>query len=170
MMTLPMAPSDGLFLDKAYFDLYNVRATEIGSGSSLDWEGDARARAPPPPAVIRERIQAFKAAEIVAHITRSEATTLAFPKWLYHTRHRYEKQPNPWVGRELTVAEQRSEAPKKVIQAVKMEKKRRETEGPARGDTAAEAGVREEEGGKGKGEKEEGVDVVVEQVMLAAEA
>jgi len=40
MLTLPMAPSDGLFLDKAFFEQYNERATQIGLAASLDWEDD----------------------------------------------------------------------------------------------------------------------------------
>eukprot|EP00624_Nannochloropsis_granulata_P004975 evm.model.NODE_35218_length_12717_cov_18.613981.1 len=41
MLTLPMAPSDGLFLDKAFFEQYNERATQIGLAASLDWEDDS---------------------------------------------------------------------------------------------------------------------------------
>jgi len=36
-----MAPSDGLFLDKAFFEQYNNRATQIGLAASLDWEDDS---------------------------------------------------------------------------------------------------------------------------------
>ena len=80
MLTLPMAPSDGLFLDKAYFDQYNERATQIGLAASLDWEeeeGGKEGRAPPKiPSlsveVLRERVRSFKEETIVGHITKSE--------------------------------------------------------------------------------------------------
>lgn len=71
MITLPMAPSDGLFLDKPSFEKYNERATLAGMGGSLDWEADPeQSRVPPPPACVRERILAFKDEHIVGHITR----------------------------------------------------------------------------------------------------
>lgn len=73
MITLPMAPSDGLFLDKPSFEKYNERATQAGMGGSLDWEADADgagSRVPPPPPCVRERILAFKDEHIVDHITR----------------------------------------------------------------------------------------------------
>jgi hypothetical protein len=71
MITLPMAPSDGLFLDKPSFNKYNERASEGGLGGSLDWEADpAHSRVPPPPSYLRERIVAFKDEHIVGHITR----------------------------------------------------------------------------------------------------
>ena len=117
-----MAPSDGLFLDMAFFDRYNERATQIGSGSSLEWEADHSSAGkdplliPPPPAVILERLRAFKEAQIVGHITRSESTTLAFSKWLYHMHYRFEKKTeSPFSPRELTLGEQRSEVSKKEV-------------------------------------------------------
>lgn len=168
MITLPMAPSDGLFLDKPSFDKYNHRAPECGMGGSLDWEADpSRARGPPPPPGLKERIEAFKDAHIVGHITREvrrrrmdphtcvfcvchvlsisfgglcdmhgpfylhermnntcivpnhhtttqqEPRTLAFSKWLYHLRQRFEKRGRAFQPRELTIAEVRSEVPKK---------------------------------------------------------
>ena len=167
MITLPMAPSDGLFLDKPSFEKYNERATQAGMGGSLDWEADAEgagSRVPPPPPCVRERILAFKDEHIVGHITREvkgagddarmravilmitpgmrdmgrrtiklshlhahtrtspppphhqrqEPRTLAFSKWLYHARQRFEKRPRSFQPRDLTVAELRSEVPKKL--------------------------------------------------------
>lgn len=76
MITLPMAPSDGLFLDKPSFDRYNGRAAEAASGlgGSLDWEAEREAEEQPGPgltaACLRERIRAFKDEHIVGHITR----------------------------------------------------------------------------------------------------
>lgn len=47
------------------------------------------------------------------HNERQEPRTLAFSKWLYHVRQRFEMRPRPFQPRELTVAELRSEVPKK---------------------------------------------------------
>jgi hypothetical protein len=74
MLTLPMAPSDGLFLDKAFFEQYNDRATQIGLAASLDWE-DEKMQGKIPSlsvAVLKERVRSFKEEAIVDHITKSE--------------------------------------------------------------------------------------------------
>jgi hypothetical protein len=78
MLTLPMAPSEGLYLDKASFALYNQRATQIGQAASLDWEReeeeeDKGGQAPSLSIeVLRERIRRFVEEEIVGHILRRE--------------------------------------------------------------------------------------------------
>lgn len=48
------------------------------------------------------------------HDTTQEPRTLAFSKWLYHLRQRFEKRPRAFEAREMTVAEIRSEVPKKL--------------------------------------------------------
>ncbi|EWM23644.1 trna pseudouridine synthase mitochondrial [Nannochloropsis gaditana] len=130
MLTLPMAPSEGLYLDKASFALYNQRATQIGQAASLDWEGeeeeeDKGGRAPSlSVGVLRERIRRFLEEEIVGHILRREDKTLVFTKWMYHCRQKYEMgELDAFAARGLTVAEQRSEAPKKQVMAEMMQER-----------------------------------------------
>ena len=59
MITLPMAPSAGLYLDKASFDRYVNRA-QWNAPVSLDWEKHAD---------IAEKIAKFREEAIVGHIT-----------------------------------------------------------------------------------------------------
>ncbi len=81
---------------------------------------------------------------------------MAFTKWLYHGRFKYEKNggKDVFAARGLTIAEQRSEAPKKEVMAAKIkekeekDEKRREEEGKEKEDgVVVEGGVVEERGG-----------------------
>lgn len=85
-MKVGVAPAQGLFLDRSYFEGYNkhkvLNATKFGDGRDrevLDWAEGGEGEIPPAVG----RIEEFKNEKIVPHIVKEEAEEGNFLKYVY---------------------------------------------------------------------------------------
>ena len=79
-MKINVAPAQGLFLDRSFFELYNKhKANNAPDRVKLDWvekEGEEM------PSAVR-RIEEFKNEKVIPHIVKEEADEGNFLQYLY---------------------------------------------------------------------------------------